>query len=196
MSKRQAATWLLLSLCLWAWGAALADEGSKRELQTSPSLELLDLQGKAHSLADYRGKVILVNFWASWCGPCITEIPDLRALHERLAGSPFEILAVNVKEGRFKVHKFSRLVDMPFPILLDTDGSAFAAWGAEVLPTTFLIDAEGRVRRTIQGPLDWDSEQVVRSIRALISEAPITQTVTLGSATDWRPPFTPGRSGD
>ena len=155
-------------------GIATADvapqaPGAVRE---APPLQLQDLRGETRSLGDYRGNVVLVNFWASWCGPCIQEIPSLRALYAKMAGARFEILAVNVKEGRFKVHKFSRLVEMPFPILLDPDGEAFAAWDAQVLPTSFLIDAEGRVRDEVQGPLEWDADAVVQTIRALLPAAP------------------------
>jgi len=131
-------------------------------------LQLEDLRGVSRSLADYRGSVVLVNFWASWCGPCVKEIPSLRELYRTLSGEPFEILAVNVKEGRFKVHKFSQMMAMPFPVLLDPEGEAFAAWDAQVLPTSFLIDAEGRVREEIHGPLDWASDEVLATIRALL----------------------------
>jgi len=142
----------------------------------APTLRLEDLQGQSHSLDGFRGKVVLINFWASWCGPCIEEIPSLRELYRRMAGEPFEILAVNVKEGRFKVHKFSRLVEMPFPILLDPDGEAFAAWDAQVLPTSFLIDSQGRVREEIHGRLDWAPDEVVETIRALLPAPAATLT--------------------
>ena len=125
-------------------GAFAVDDGDDAVAIPAPPLRLDNLQGEPRSLADYAGRVVLVNFWASWCGPCITEIPSLRDLHARMAHEPFEIVAVNVKEGRFKVHKFSRMMSMPFPVLLDPDGEAFAAWDAHVLPTSFLVDGAGR----------------------------------------------------
>jgi thiol-disulfide isomerase/thioredoxin len=179
MSQRSAVRWL--SLCLLACAGltvAVDDRADEAAIPASP-LRLDNLQGEPHSLADYKGRVVLVNFWASWCGPCITEIPSLRDLHARMAHEPFEILAVNVKEGRFKVHKFSRMMSMPFPVLLDPDGEAFNAWDAHVLPTSFLVDTEGRVRRKIQGPLDWTSDEVIREIEMLLP-APSQPSTTPG----------------
>ena len=133
--------------------------------------QLRDMRGQLHSISDHKGKVVLVNFWASWCAPCITEIPSLRELHRQLAGSAFGILAINVEEGPFKIHRFSQLVEMPFPILLDEDGLAFDAWGGVVLPTSFLVDPEGRIRFWVQGPLDWASEDAVETVRSLLPDA-------------------------
>mgnify|MGYP000473520607 CR=1 FL=1 len=168
MSQRLAMPWLSLWLLACAGQALAANDGSEEAATPAPPLRLENLQGQPLSLADYAGRVVLVNFWASWCGPCITEIPSLRDLHARMAGEPFEILAVNVKEGRFKVHRFSRMMAMPFPVLLDPDGQAFAAWDAQVLPTSFLVDVDGRVRSRIQGPLDWTSDEVIREIEMLL----------------------------
>ena len=180
MSQRLAIPWLSLWLLACAGQALAADDGSEEAATPAPPLRLENLQGQPLSLADYAGRVVLVNFWASWCGPCITEIPSLRDLYEKMADEPFEILAVNVKEGRFKVHRFSRMMAMPFPVLLDPDGAAFAAWDAQVLPTSFLVDTEGRVRRKIQGPLEWTSEEVLQSIRALLPTPSAVLAVTPG----------------
>ena len=156
-------------------------------------MRLEDLKGGQHSLADYRGKVVLVNFWASWCGPCVKEIPSLRDLYAKMAGEDFEILAVNVKEGPFKVHKFSQMVTVPFPILLDPNGEAFDSWGAYVLPTSFLIDSERNIQRKVVGPLDWASDEVVMEIRALLPVASATRTPPPPKEPE---PVTPGSPAD
>ena len=156
----------LLFLSVPMAGAATFEPYS--EAEKPPAGMFQNLRGEQQSVLAYKGSVVLVNFWASWCTPCITEIPSLRGLQDTLAGQPFRILAVNVEEGPFKVDKFTRLVDMPFPILLDQDGSAFDAWGGVVLPTSFLIDPEGRIRYRIQGPLDWASEEAVQTVRGLL----------------------------
>jgi len=141
----------------------------------APALALVDLQGRQHTLTMYRGKVVLVNFWASWCGPCVQEIPSLRRLYERMAGEAFEILAVNVDEKRFKVWKFSELVGMRFPVLLDTGGEAFDRWGAEVLPSSYLIDREGIVQYAVYGPMDWAGDDVIDVVRGLLGAAPAAE---------------------
>ena len=136
----------------------------------APGFSLPNLKGTTRTLADYRGKVVLVNFWASWCPPCIQEMPGLQRLQDRLASQPFEILPVNVGEQKYRVWKFVKLIDFTLPVLLDTRSKTLADWNASVLPTSFLLDRAGRIRYRVQGDLEWDSEQVVSLIKALINE--------------------------
>jgi thiol-disulfide isomerase/thioredoxin len=135
-----------------------------------PELNLSDTRGEIHRLEDYRGRVVLVNFWASWCPPCIKEMPGLKQLQEKLADRPFSILAVNVGEKRYEVWKFTKLVDFTLPTPLDTQKQAFNDWQATVLPTSFLLDTRGRIRYRVQGDLDWDDKTVVALIEALLAE--------------------------
>jgi len=136
----------------------------------TPDFSLVDLKGTTHTLADYRGKVVLVNFWASWCPPCIKEMPGLQRLQEKLADQPFVILAVNVGEKKYRVWKFAKLIDFTLPVPLDTDSKTFADWDASVLPTSFLLDTKGRIRYRVLADLEWDNEDVVALIEALINE--------------------------
>jgi thiol-disulfide isomerase/thioredoxin len=131
---------------------------------------LPDIKGQQHSLDDYRGQVVLVNFWASWCPPCIKEMPVLERLQQDLHEQPFEILAVNVGEKKYKVWKFVKLINFGLPVLLDTHKDTFNAWGLSVLPTSFLLDKQGRIRYRVQGDIEWDSEKVVTLIEALMNE--------------------------
>jgi thiol-disulfide isomerase/thioredoxin len=131
---------------------------------------LPDIKGQQHSLNDYRGQVVLVNFWASWCPPCIQEMPVLEKLQQKLNEQPFEILAVNVGERKYRVWKFVKLINFGLPVLLDERKDTFNAWGASVLPTSFLIDKQGRIRYRVQGDTEWDSEAVVALIETLINE--------------------------
>jgi peroxiredoxin len=107
-------------------------------------------------------------------------MPSLRALRQQLAGKAFEVLAVNVREKPYKVRKFSRLLRMDFPVLLDNQGEAFDAWGATVLPTSYIVDPEGRLRYVVHGPLDWAADEVIETVRSLIEgqtpEAPVRAT--------------------
>ena len=139
------------------------------ELPT-PALALQDSSGKTHELSHYRGQVVLVNFWASWCPPCIKEMPILERLKQKLQDQPFEILAINVGEQKYRVWKFTKLVDFELPVLLDPGKDTFESWGGGVLPTSFLLDSKGRIRYRVQGDLEWDSEEVVSLIEALINE--------------------------
>jgi thiol-disulfide isomerase/thioredoxin len=145
------------------------------EAVTAPSFSLQDTRGSLHESDDYRGRVVLVNFWASWCPPCIQEMPGLMRLKQKLAGLPFEVLAVNVGERKYKVWKFAKLVSFDLPILLDIDKATFRSWDVKVLPTSFLIDADGLVRYRVQGDLEWDSNEIVELLRSLTNERKNTQ---------------------
>lgn len=134
------------------------------------TFELTDIKGKAHTLTDYQGKVILVNFWASWCPPCIYEMPELTRLKTQLADQPFEVLALNVGEKKYKVRKFIKLINFDLPVLLDTSKETFDSWGIKTLPTSFLIDADGNIRYRVRGNPGWDEKNTITIIEQLISE--------------------------
>ena len=140
------------------------------EAGQAPGFTLKDTRGVAHRLEDYRGKVVLVNFWASWCPPCIKEMPGLQQLQAKLADRPFTILAVNVGEKRYDVWKFTKLVDFTLPTPLDPNRGTFNAWGAEVLPTSFLLDTRGQIRYRVQGDLEWNSDTVISVVEGLLAE--------------------------
>ena len=137
---------------------------------TTVVFELPDLKGQVHTLDEYRGRVVLVNFWASWCPPCIQEMPVLETLKQKLAEQPFEILAVNVGEQKYRVWKFVKLVNFDLPVLLDERKNTFNAWGLSVLPTSFLIDRKGNIRYRVVGDVEWDSEEVIALVKSLINE--------------------------
>jgi len=131
---------------------------------------LTDYKGNRHRLEDYRGKVVLINFWASWCPPCIQEMPELTQLKNQLNEKPFEILAINVGEKKYRVRKFAKLINFKLPVLLDTKKDIFDDWGVKTLPTSFLIDAEGNIRYRVRGNPGWDNEQTFKIIEKLITE--------------------------
>ena len=168
----------LFCLSAMAWGGSL-EPFKGTELPAGSSLE--DLQGQGHSLEDYRGRILLINFWASWCPPCIREMPALERLEERMAGRPFAIVAINTSEKKYKVRKFTKLIDLRLQVLLDPTGETFAAWGGEVLPTSFLLDTNGRISHIGLGPLEWDSEEVVSVIEAMLSATQTENPATTGS---------------
>jgi len=166
----------ILTLMVAIICAALTQVAGSRELSPYSAepgtavFNLPDLKGQQHNLEDYRGQVVLVNFWASWCPPCIQEMPVLEKLQQKLNEQPFEILAVNVGEKKYRVWKFVKLISFDLPVLLDERKDTFNAWGVSVLPTSFLLDKQGNIRYRVQGDTGWDSEDVVALIEELVNE--------------------------
>jgi len=134
----------------------------------TPALELPDLEGKPHRLADYRGRVVLVNFWATWCVPCREEMPSIERLRASLQGRPFTVLAVNLAEPESRIRKFLEAVPVSFPVLLDRNAQTAKAWQARVLPATFIVGPDGVVRYQYYGELDWSKPEVRETILRLL----------------------------
>ena len=132
----------------------------------TPPLALEDMSGKTHSLAEYKGKVVLVNFWATWCEPCRAEMPSIDRLRNSLKGKPFEVLAVNMAEPLSRIEKFSASLPLGFPLLRDRDGSVSKTWKAKLLPASYLIGRDGRIHYVAYGELDWSSD----AVRARVAE--------------------------
>jgi thiol-disulfide isomerase/thioredoxin len=167
--KRWLAT-LALSLIFSAGGQAAGFEA--RASTPAPALEARDLKGVAHALAGYRGKVVLLNFWASWCPPCLREMPSLERLRVNMTGRPLEIVALDSAETAGDVQDYLSRMKLGFTILLDPDGSATRRWKVFALPTSFLLDAEGRVRYVLTGPTEWDEGEALKVIESLLAEVP------------------------
>jgi len=172
MPRRTASPYLLLLLlfCLVSPAASRGAELEPHSGKAEMTFRLPDLQDREHSLSDYRGKVVLVNFWASWCPPCVQEMPDLVRLQQRLADRPFQVLALDVGEKKYRVRKFVKLISFDLPVLLDTASETFNAWQVETLPTTFLIGTDGRIRYRALGDPDWNDPDTIAVVEALLSE--------------------------
>ena len=136
----------------------------------TPALELASLDGKPQRLADYRGRVVLVNFWATWCAPCLEEMPSIEKLRRSFDERRFAVLAVNVGEGPRVAGDFAEKMGLGFNFLLDRDMKTSKAWGARVLPATFIVDAEGKVRYSYYGAIDWSRADVRAAIASLLGE--------------------------
>lgn len=136
----------------------------------APAFRLPALSGEARSQADYRGKVVLLNFWASWCPPCREEFPSLVRLQAALVTEPFTVLAVAVRDGDEAVAGFLAAGRPPFDVLLDREGATAAAWRAAGVPVTYLLDRQGRLLAGKVGPMQWDSADMQRLIRHILSE--------------------------
>lgn len=161
----------LLLVCLMA---VVASGGNviANQRQAAAPFSLHNLQDEEVSLEQLQGKVVLVNFWASWCPPCVQELPSMQALKHALSGQPFEIVAINVGEDIDKIENFllafGALID--FPILLDTTMSVAQAWQVRGMPTSVLIDKRGNRVETILGAQDWASAQTVAMLQSLLDE--------------------------
>jgi peroxiredoxin len=134
----------------------------------TPPLELADLDGKRHRLADYRGKAVLVNFWATWCVPCRDEMPSIERLRASLEGRPFAVLAVNLAEPQSRIRGFLEKVPVRFTVLLDSDTKTAKAWQAKLLPATYIIGPDGAIRYRHLGELDWSKPEVREAIVSLM----------------------------
>ncbi len=174
---------LLLSLLGFSPFPAAAGELSEVPAVPSPGLSLPDLAGQPRSLNEFAGKVLLVTFWASWCRPCIEELPGIQRLAEALRGKPFAVIGVNVGEGERRVQATVKRQGMEFPILLDRNSTAFTSWGANVLPTAYVLDGRGRIRYIGRGPVEWDRHDIVAALEQLATEAGPEMT---------EPTFSPG----
>ena len=118
-------------------------------------------------MASLVGKVVLVNFWATWCEPCVTEMPSLQRLRDELAPR-FEVLGVNYQEGPARIKPFIEKTGITFPIVRDTDGAVAKAWGARIFPASYVVDRAGDVKHVLIGAADWTSTRLVSTIRGLL----------------------------
>jgi thiol-disulfide isomerase/thioredoxin len=127
------------------------------------------MDGATHSLADYRGKVVLINFWATWCPPCRRELPSMEAVHQALGGEGFAVIAVNQWESPDLVFVFLGQLDTfpTFPILFDPTSAVAEAFGVRGLPTSYILDREGRIVYRAVGGREFDHPEIVAKIREL-----------------------------
>ena len=129
---------------------------------------LTDLEGKTHSLSQYRGKVVLVNFWATWCKPCTTEMPAMQASFDKLRDKGFVVLAINELEDDAKVRDHIKQYGHTFPVLMDRDNKVANQFGVFGLPVSVFIDQQGRVQEYIKGGLL--TEQMINDVVAKIQK--------------------------
>jgi len=131
-------------------------------------LELISASDEKYIRKDYTGKVTLVNFWATWCPPCVEEIPSLNSLRKKMQGKPFELISVNYAEDEHRVKEFLKKVNVDFPVLLDETGRVSAQWNVLVYPATFVISPDGKITHGVNGAILWDSPEVVKQLNELM----------------------------
>jgi len=133
----------------------------------NPGLVARTLDGREWDLADYRGRTVVVNFWATWCVPCVAEMPSLSRLRERLGRAGVEVIAVNFQENAARIEAFMKQYNVTLRVVRDHDGSLRRAWQVNVFPTSFVIAPDQRIALRAVGEVDWDDAQVESRIRAV-----------------------------
>ena len=150
----------LMALLVYGVASSSPDDGIERQLASgkrvdAPSLTLPELSSpKRQSLDDYRGKVVVLNFWASWCVPCRDESPLLQRWHERIAPKGGTVLGVDILDVTSDAQSFVREFKLTYPMLRDRDGSNLKSYGVVAYPETFVIDRQGNIAATRRGPVD------------------------------------------
>ncbi len=149
-------------------GALLMDIPNKPVPSFDFSAELVG--GEKVKLSDFKGKVIFLNFWATWCPPCLAEMPAMERLFRKMKDKPFHMFAVNLMEKRPKVKKFLASKDFTYDIVMDPEGEISEKYNAENLPTTYILDKQGRIIRRAIGPRIWDGPESVALFEKLVAE--------------------------
>lgn len=168
--KRWGIIAIVLSLTLLACATA-ARGTAMAPIPGSPAavdFTLPDPTGRKHSLSDYRGQVVLVNFWATWCAPCRDEMPAMDRLYRVLTDHGLEILAVHAGPGGAAMHEFLERIPVSFTVLVDAD-LELRGWQVPALPTTVLVDRQGRAVYRALGPRAWDSEAMQSFLREILA---------------------------
>jgi thiol-disulfide isomerase/thioredoxin len=151
--------------------ASAANTGSEIihwKADKTPPLALAELGGAQWSLAQHKGKVVLVNFWATWCEPCRAEMPSLQALADRLGPDKLVVVGVNYQENEMRIQRFLAATPLRFTILLDRDGAAAKAWTRRIFPTSVLVGPDGRAHTVVVGEFDWAGDAAEKMVRDLL----------------------------
>ena len=171
-ARRQVAVLTILALALLAVPAAYAAfEITAWKVAKVPPLQLVDLEGNKRSLAAYNGRVVVINFWATWCEPCRAEMPSMEKLAKRLGPGKIVFLAVNYQEHPDRIRRFLERTPVTFPVLLDSDGAATKAWTRRIFPTSVVVGTDGMPRHIITGEYDWDGSDAARLLEPLLKSS-------------------------
>ena len=163
---------LLLGALIALPSPAVSSELKEWSGGPTPALDLTGLDGRRFRLDDFRGKVVLVNFWATWCEPCRDEMPSIERLEQKLAGRPFVALAVNLDEPEARIRKFLSQARLNLAVLLDPGRKVATAWNARILPASFVVAPGGAIRYSVVGDIDWTDERTVARVVALFPPKP------------------------
>lgn len=143
----------------------------------APDFTLKDLKGTQVTLKNFKGRVVFLNFWATWCPPCRREMPSMERLYKQLKDRDFTMLAVDMQESEKRVRAFISEFSLSFPVLLDLNGDISSLYGIVGLPTTYIIDREGKIIGKAVGPRDWSSQESKQLFQSLLKKsAPVASS--------------------
>ena len=147
---------------------ALRDANIHLEQKIADDFTLPLLAGGNAALSSYRGKVVILNFWATWCQPCLNEMPSMETLYQRFNAQGLEILAVDIGQSASTVRQFIRRAGYTFPVMLDSANRVSSVYQIRAIPTTYIIDREGKIIGYVLGSIMWDNQRVIAAIDALL----------------------------
>ena len=166
-SKRPLSTIVVALICI---SLSCKKEPGPQPGELPPALTLPDLDGDTLALSDLRGRVVVLNFWATWCPPCVNEMTSLQKLHEALADKGLSVVAVSVDERFSDIERFVASFDLTFTILHDEGMKVSRAYQTFKFPETYIIGRDGRLRSKVVGERDWIEPSVIRDMVALLNE--------------------------
>lgn len=150
-------------------GAASGDQTltPMQDRPAAPEFDLKDPEDRPQRLEDYRGKAVILNFWATWCPPCREEMPSMQRAHEAVSGDGIAVVAINVGEDADTILQFLTNYPVEFPLPMDLDSRVVQSYPVKGLPTTFVIDPQGRLAYVATGGREWDDPKLLDQVRAL-----------------------------
>jgi peroxiredoxin len=141
----------------------------KITISTVPlEVRLQDLNGTSVDISDFRGKIVFLNFWATWCPTCVVEMPAMEKLHRKLKVKDFAMVTISIQDSVAAVKEFFEKNNLTFTALLDSFGNTVTAFGIRAIPTTFILDKAGRIIGLVTGPREWDSRESIAMFEYLI----------------------------
>jgi len=139
-------------------------------------INLEDMNGKNISLSDFKGKIVFLNFWTTWCPTCRIEMPSMERLHQKLKNEDFAMVTINLQESASLVKAFFKEFKLTFTALLDSTGEVGASFGIRAIPTTYILDKTGRIIGQVSGPREWDSKAAIALFENLIDNDVVAAT--------------------
>lgn len=165
---------VLIGFCILTVSCSVQEIPKSRDIsgpavkgQLAPQFHVKDRNGQMHSLNDFRGKVVLVNFWATWCPPCIEEMPSMDNLQKKLDEEKFAVIAISVDDSWDPVDAYIKSSNLDLNIYSDFEGKVAKLYGTHKVPETYILSKEGTVVRKIMGVIDWTSPQIVSFLKEL-----------------------------
>jgi peroxiredoxin len=168
--RRRTQTIILTVCCIALAACSRSGGGPAAQGELAPDFTFKDQAGKQYSLADFRGKVVLVNFWATWCPPCREEMPSMEQLQRRMAQRPFAILGLSVDDSWEPVNRFMKENGVTLPVYVDFDKKISTLYGSFKYPETYIVDKKGKVAYKVVGGTDWMSSEMLKFLEVLVAE--------------------------